>query len=141
VRDAVIAHVVYAPEARHPVEVSADEEAHLVQWLGRRLGTPLRAPSLQAQGFRLLGGRLLPGPQIPRAQFMFEDARGRRVTLYVTVFDAADAPRETAFQTVREGAVESFYWVEGRFGYALSAELPPADVMALAREVYRQLSR
>ena len=141
VRDAVIAHTVYAPEKRHPVEVSADEEAHLVQWLGRRLGAPLRAPALQSQGFRLLGGRLLPGPRSPRAQFMYEDATGRRVTLYVTVFEPSNAPRETAFRAARDGALESFYWVEGRFGYALSAELPPADVMALAREVHAQLSR
>ena len=141
VRDAVIAHTIYAPEKRHPVEVSADEEAHLVQWLGRRLGVPLRAPALQSQGFRLLGGRLLPGPRSPRAQFMYEDAAGRRVTLYVTVFEPSNAPRETAFRAARDGALESFYWVEGRFGYALSAELPPADVMALAREVHAQLSR
>jgi anti-sigma factor RsiW len=141
VRDAVIAHTVYAPEKRHPVEVSADEEAHLVQWLGRRLGVPLRAPALHAQGFRLLGGRLLPGPRSPRAQFMYEDPAGRRVTLYVTVFDPSDAPRETAFRAARDGALESFYWVEGRFGYALSAELPPTDVMSLAREVHAQLAR
>jgi anti-sigma factor RsiW len=41
---------------------------------------------------------------------------------------------------VRDGAVESFYWIEGRQGYAFSAELAPAAAMALAREVYRQLS-
>lgn len=142
-RDAVLAHAVYTPEVRHPVEVAAAaaaDEAHLVQWLTRRLGTPLKAPTLQALGFRLLGGRLLPGPDSPRAQFMYEDADGRRVTLYVTVFAAAALPPETAFRSVREGEVESFYWVEGRQGYAFTATLPQADAMALAREVYRQLS-
>jgi anti-sigma factor RsiW len=141
VRDAAIAHAVYAPEKRHPVEVTADDEAHLVQWLGRRLNAPLRAPVLQAHGFRLLGGRLLPGPGTPRAQFMYEDAAGRRTTLYVTVFDPAQAPVETAFRAARDGTVASFYWVEGRFGYALSGDLPPSEVMALARVVHAQLSR
>jgi anti-sigma factor RsiW len=138
-RDAVIAHAVYTPEVRHPVEVTAADEAHLVQWLTRRLGAPLKVPTLQALGFRLLGGRLLPGPQSPRAQFMYEDAGGHRVTLYVTVFGPGQAPNETAFRSVRDGAVESFYWIEGRQGYAFSAELAPAAAMALAREVYRQL--
>ena len=32
------AHRVYVSEVRHPVEVGADEEAHLVQWLSKRLG-------------------------------------------------------------------------------------------------------
>ncbi len=141
VRDASIAYAVYVPEVKHPVEVGGDDEAQLVQWLTRRLGTPLKAPSLAAEGFRLLGGRLLPGAQGsgPRAQFMYEDPRGRRVTLYVTVFDAG-VPPQTAFGSQRDGGIESFYWVDGRLGYAFSAELAHADAMALARDVYRQLS-
>lgn len=139
--DAVLAHAIYTPEVRHPVEVSAADEAHLVQWLTKRLGAPLKAPTLQALGLRLLGGRLLPGPDGPRAQFMYEDAAGRRVTLYVTVFDKdASVPPETAFRSMREGDLESFYWVEDGKGYALTAPLSAAEAMALAREVYRQLS-
>ena len=140
-RDAAFAHAVYTPETRHPVEVGAAEEAHLVPWLGRRLGMALKAPVLQTHGFQLLGGRLLPGPGSPRAQFMYEDSRGRRVTLFLTAFTAGDAPGETAFRRLRTGAVESFYWVEGSFGYALSGELPPADLQALARDAYEQLAR
>ena len=141
VRDAAIAYAVYTPEVRHPVEVGATEEAHLVQWLTKRLGAPLKAPTLQAQGFRLLGGRLLPGAQGPRAQFMYEDAGGHRVTLYVTVFAPGQAPAETAFRSVRDGSVESFYWIDDQLGYAFSAELSSAQAMALAQTIYRQLSR
>ena len=140
-RDAMIAHAVYTPEVRHPVEVTAADEAHLVQWLTRRLGSPLKAPALGTMGYRLLGGRLLPGPDSPRAQFMYEDAGGRRVTLYVTVFDDAHVPSETAFRSVHEGKVESFYWIEGRLGYALSGEFSGQSAIALATEVYRQLSK
>ncbi|ODV05946.1 MAG: hypothetical protein ABT20_13305 [Rubrivivax sp. SCN 70-15] len=140
VRDAAVAYAVYTPEVRHPVEVGAADEAHLVQWLTKRLGAPLKAPSLLEQGFRLLGGRLLPGADGPRAQFMYESAAGQRVTLYVTVFDPRHPPAETAFRSVRDGAVESFYWVDGRMGYAFSAALPPADAMAIATAVYLQLS-
>lgn len=140
--EAVIAHAVYTPESRHPVEVTAADEAHLVAWLSRRLGAPLKAPSLLDQGFRLLGGRLLPGTGSPRAQFMYEDATGRRVTLYVLAFAADDParPAESSFRAYSDGPIESFYWIEGPFGYALTAQLPPADVMALARAVYGQLS-
>ena len=140
VRDAVIAHAVYVPETRHPVEVTGADEAHLVQWLTRRLGAPVKAPVLLSAGFRLLGGRLLPGVETPRAQFMYEDTQGRRLTLYVTVFEAGKSPQETAFRSVREGGVESFYWIEGRLGYALSGDMPSSEMMALARDVYQQLS-
>ncbi|WP_233233150.1 anti-sigma factor [Bordetella sp. LUAb4] len=143
VRDAATAYAVFAPEVRHAVEVPAQEEAHLVQWLSRRLGRPLTAPVLQAQGYRLLGGRLLTGDgddaTAPRAQFMYEDAQGRRVTLYVAVFPPQSQPRETAFRSMRNGAAESFYWIENGYGYALSAALSSSEVQALARVIYDQL--
>ena len=141
VRDALAAHAVFVPEKRHPVEVAAADEAHLVQWLSRRLGAPLKIPSLAAQGYQLLGGRLLPGEGTPRAQFMFENAQGERVTLYVTIFTAADAPPPASFRSARIGAEESFYWIEDRKGYALSASISSAEMQALAREVYAQLTR
>src|SRR5206468_6297614 len=78
------AYLVYSPEVRHPVEVGAKEQDHLVKWLSKRLGLPLKIPVLASEGFELLGGRLLPGPDGPVAQFMYQDASGRRLTLYVT---------------------------------------------------------
>jgi len=137
VRQAAIAHVVYTPEIRHPVEVTAKEEAHLVGWLSKRLGASVRAPRLSAQGFELLGGRLLPEAGRPGAQFMYQDAGGRRLTLYVST-DIAN--RDTAFRYSREAGVHVFYWVDGKLGYALSGDIPKDDMLRVARAVYEQLN-
>lgn len=139
VHEAWAAHAVFVPETRHPVEVAAADQAHLVQWLSRRLGAPLKVPSLVAEGYQLLGGRLLPGDGVPRAQFMYQDAGGTRVTLYVAVFAPGQGPAETAFRSAREGDGETFYWVDDRFGYALSGQIPAARLQRLARAVYTQL--
>ena len=112
-----------------------------MQWLSRRLDSSLKVPSLAEHGYRLLGGRLLPGEQTPRAQFMYENAQGARVTLYVAVFEPGRAPESSAFRSVRVGDEESFYWVDERFGYALSGDLNGPDMQALARDVYAQLER
>ena len=141
VRDAALAHTVFVPEKRHPVEVAASDEAHLVQWLSRRLGAPLKAPSLASHGYHLLGGRLLPGEGAPRAQFMYENDQGARVTLYVAVFATGSSPGPAAFRSVRVGDEETFYWTEDRFGYALSANVDRANLQVLSREVYAQLER
>ncbi len=141
VKEAAMAHAVFVPEKRHPVEVAAADEAHLVQWLSRRLGTPLKVPALGDKGFRLLGGRLLPGESSPRAQFMYENEAGLRLTLYVTVFAPGTQPELAAFGSQRSGQNESFYWVQDQFGYALSAALSPAEMQVLAREVFAQLSQ
>lgn len=137
-QQAAIAHVVYSPEVLHPVEVGARQEAHLVAWLSKRLGAPVRAPQLAEAGFELVGGRLLPGEAGPAAQFMYQDARGARLTLYVRT---AEDNRETAFRYAQEGKVGVFYWVDGSFGYALSGELERAQLLAVAEDVYRALNR
>jgi len=136
---AVIAHVVYAPEVRHPVEVEAAQQQHLVQWLSKRLGRPLKLPDLAAQGYDLVGGRLLPGDAGARAQFMYQNARGDRVTLYVGALDAAKASGETAFRFTSENGASSFYWADQGFGYALAGKLPRPELLGLAEAVYKQL--
>jgi len=142
VRQASLAYAVYAPEVRHPVEVTAAEQAHLVQWLSKRLGHPLKVPDLSAQGFELVGGRLLPGDAGARAQFMFQATAGTRITLYLGGVQAASSAvnnKETAFQFASEGATSSFYWVDQGFGYALSGQVPRETLMQLAQAVYQQL--
>lgn len=136
-RNAAIAHVVYVPEVRHPVEVGADQEAHLVQWLSKRLETPLKTPRFVEQGFDLVGGRLLPGERGPVAQFMYQDGNGRRLTLYVK--NDTDN-RDSAFRYAQEGKVGVFYWLDGNLGYALSGELPRSELLTIAESAYRQLN-
>lgn len=137
-RQAALAHAVFSPEVRHPVEVGAAEETHLVAWLSKRLGAELKPPRLSAQGFELVGGRLLPGEAGPVAQFMYQDARGQRLTLYVQR-DAQDS-RETAFRYARENGIGVFYWLDGRFGYALSGEMDKPNLLRIATAVYQQLN-
>jgi anti-sigma factor RsiW len=138
-RRAALAHATYSPEVRHPVEVGADQEQHLVAWLSKRLGGDVRAPKLDIDGMALVGGRLLPGDPGPVAQFMYQNAQGRRVTLYVRT-EGPDH-RETAFRFAREGNVRVFYWIDRKFGYALSsADLDRDELLKLANVVYRQLN-
>ena len=137
-RQAAIAHVVYSPEVRHPVEVGADQEAHLVGWLSKRLGASLKVPQLNALGYQLVGGRLLPGNQGPAAQFMFQDGNGQRLTLYVR--SGAGDSKETAFRFAQERGVSVFYWLDGKFGYALSGEIDKAELLRVAKVVYQQLN-
>lgn len=137
-RQAALAHAVFTPEVRHPVEVGAAEETHLVAWLSKRLGAELKPPRLTVQGFELVGGRLLPGEAGPVAQFMYQDARGQRLTLYVR--KDAQQSGETAFRYARENGIGVFYWLDGRFGYALSGEMEKPDLLRIATAVYQQLN-
>lgn len=135
---AAVAHAVYSPEVRHPVEVAANERDHLVMWLSKRLDKPIQIPEFSAQGFGFVGGRLLPGDQGPTAQFMFQDGGNRRVTLYV-------APRlgggEGTAQYVKSGAIGTIYWFKQNSAYALSGELPQLELDTIAQSARQQLAR
>jgi anti-sigma factor RsiW len=122
--------------------VAAAEQQHLAQWLSKRLDRPLKVPDLSAQGYALMGGRLLPGSEGARAQFMFERVGGERITLYIgRLADTAASGRaaETAFRFSADGPVPSFYWVDRGFGYALAGQLPRDVLQQLATAVYQQL--
>lgn len=142
-RQSVLAYAVYSPEVRHPVEVTAAQQEHLVQWLSKRLGRQLKVPDLAPEGYELVGGRLLPGDQGARALFMYQNGKGERVTLYVGAVDGAKAgtasTAETAFSFTSEAGTSSFYWVDQGFGYALAGRLSRPDLLALAETVYKQL--
>lgn len=136
---AAIAHVVFSPDVRRPVEIGADQEEQLVAWLSKRIGSPIRPPKLGKAGYELIGGRLLPGESGPVAQFMYHDGSGQRLTLYVSTEQAQN--KDTSFRFAREGPVNVFYWIDGKFGYALSAGINKSELSRIAILVYEQLDK
>ncbi|EJZ18152.1 anti-sigma factor [Rhizobium sp. Pop5] len=135
-KQAETAFTIYAAEVRHPVEVFADEEAHLATWLGKRLAIEnLKIPNLQQLGFKLVGGRLLPVDGKPGAMFMYENQAGERLTVMV---GRNRENRTTSFRFASSGNLETFYWIDGELGYAVTGEISRETLRAVAEECYRQ---
>lgn len=128
-------YLVYASEVRHPVEVGADQEQHLVHWLGARIGRKLTAPDLTAKGFLLVGGRLVPFAEKPGAMLMYEDVGGDRVTVLIGTNPAHEG---TDFRFEESEGVSTFYWTDGSFGYALSGAVDRETLLGLAHLCYAQ---
>jgi anti-sigma factor RsiW len=126
----------FVVEVAHPVEVGATQEEHLLQWLSKRLGRKLVAPDLARFGYRLIGGRLLPGGSGAAAQLMYEDATGRRLTLYVSAADGT----ETAFRFQRDGDASTFAWIDQGFGFAVTAMATRDELLPIAEAVYKGLT-
>ena len=124
VHAAAVAHVVYAPEKRHPVDVTATEQQHLVQWLSKRLDKPLRgSPICRPRATRWSAVVCCPAARGARPQFMFERGDGERLTLYIGSLDAAAVQQsrsgESAFRYSQEGRVRVLL---GRPGFRLCAD-------------------
>lgn len=139
VHQAVVAYGVFAPEEHHPVELGSADAQALNTWLSKRLQRQMQAPDLTQLGFSLVGGRLLPGEtNKPAAQFMYEDRQGQRITMYLR--GMAEPTAETAFRFAEQGSVNTFYWVEGDWGYALSGELSRKQLLQIAQTIHGYLS-
>ncbi|MFG1344984.1 anti-sigma factor [Xanthobacter autotrophicus DSM 431] len=132
-REAASAYRTFVVEVAHPVEVDTSREAHLLRWLSKRLGRSLAAPDLSAFGFRLMGGRLLPADAGAAAQLMYDDAGGRRLTVYVE----ASAGTETAFRFRQDREAGTFAWIDRGFGFAVTGPVGRDTLLPIAEAVYR----
>lgn len=134
--DAIAAHTIYAAEQRHAVEVGANDKDHLLGWLSKRLGLTLIAPDLTAEGFQLVGGRLLPAGQKTAALLLYEDAKGDRISIYVT---AEGAEKAKGIYSDEAGEASAIYWLDKGWGCAVVGTLPREQLLDVGRKAYRQL--
>lgn len=137
IQPAAFAHAIYSPEIRHPVEVSASEQNHLLAWLSKRLKYDIKAPDLSTHGYSLIGGRLLPSTNRMAAQLMYQRGDGNRITLYMRhgVWDN----HSTSFQFAQQNDIGVFYWIDGSVGFALSGRINKSELLELSNTIYQQM--
>jgi anti-sigma factor RsiW len=135
--DAVEAYRLYTVEVRHPVEVAGDERAHMTQWLTKRLGYQQHIPDLSSIGLKLVGGRLLPGPDGAAAFYMYEGPSGERFTIYCSRTDVA----ETSMRFKDTGRVATFYWVDNKQAYVVSGPANRDRVEQVTKAIYEQVDK
>ena len=133
--DALEAYRLYVVEVRHPVEVPGDQRPHLVEWLSKRLGSPVLAPQLEKMGLKLVGGRLLPGPTGATAFFMYEGPSGERFTLYC----GHTGDRESALRYTAGDQNAAYYWVDQNVAYVLSGPAEREKLRDIAQAAYEQI--
>jgi len=137
-RQAAFAHALYAADVNRPVEIWANEEKRLVNWLTKRLGFQVHAPDLTSVGYLLVGGRLVAGNEKPTALFMYENADKERLSLQVR--KQSQGADETAFRYAHENGIGVFYWVDEACSYALAANVDRSQLLKIAHVVYGQLA-
>jgi anti-sigma factor RsiW len=135
--DALEAHRLYTIEVRHPVEVTGDERPHMTQWLTKRLGYEQRIPDLSAIGLKLVGGRLLPGPDGAAAFYMYESASGERFTIYCS---KSKVP-ETALRYKDSDRTAAFFWVDDNRAYVVSGPADRDRMETVTKAIYDQVER
>ena len=133
-----MAHVVNQDDDLHLA--SADGGDDTSEYVKTRMGETVRVPQLSSLGYRLVGSRVLPDTGGPAAQFVFEEANGERVTLYVR----SEAAGGVDITYALADDLSMFYWNDSQHSYALVRELEGEagrdDLLKAAKAVYRQIT-
>ena len=115
--------------------VEREQRGDLARWVSNRLNHPVTPPDISSTGFRFMGGRLAATPQGPAGQFMYQNADGARLTIFVLPMrDASDTPT----RMVDVGATDGCAWIDKGVGYTVVAPVSPDELYQLAMEVRRQ---
>ena len=105
----------------------------MISWLSKRMNPAVRVPNLTESGFQALGGRLLPGSHGPACQIMYQNADGKRLTIYLARADGGPKPLRFG----DDDAVHVVFWSDGTLAFAISGELTNEQLARLAAAVAR----
>lgn len=128
--EAASAYRVFANDSAHATEV-ADRTA-LTGWMTQTLGRRIVLPDLSAQGYHLLGGRILAAMYGPAAQLVYQGSDDTRITIYVQPMRVGT---EAPMRPVVARAVDGYAWIDRQVGYSVLSDGPRAGLHGLADTV------
>lgn len=134
-REAAASYAVYANDTARPVELAADQRRTLDDWFSARLSRPIAAPNLESAGLRLIGGRLVATDHGPAGLYLYRDAAGRRVALYVRTMEVDGTDRMTRRE---QGDVRGWTWADNGLGFGVFGAAPEDFLHSAADQVRAQ---
>jgi anti-sigma factor RsiW len=134
VNGAAQAHLIFADDPVRPVELPASASVELARWFSDHLGERVTIPDLAQLGLNFVGGRLLGTEKGPMAQMLYEDNRGRRLSLYLT---PSDGDGGADVQVVQIDGFNAGYWKGDALAFTIVAETPTEQLLVIASEIGR----
>ncbi len=135
--EAVAAQRVFATDPMHPVEFGTEHEAQMVNWLSDRLGRSVSPPDLSKSGYRLIGGRLLATQQGPACMFLYSNARGDRITLFIRPMEQRGM--NTPMQQVHGNDATGFVWAHDGLGISVIGSEPMPVLHTVSTQVWHEM--
>jgi anti-sigma factor RsiW len=134
--NAIDAFMTYAADQPHAVEVDGKDRQYLESWLSKRIGIKLIAPDITADGFELLGGRILPSGGNAAALLVYKDKAGNQISIYV-VGEGEEKSKGT-YAAANDGPT-AIFWLDEGYGCAIVGAIPRDRLSEVARKAWRQM--
>jgi len=115
---------------------TASNGSQPLQWLAKRVTLELRAPDLEAEGYRLQGKKLVQVDGRPTVQLRYIDDTGRSLSLFLRTRWQDDAP---AMRFAEDVPVPTTYWYQGPLAWTLSGDVAARELHDLAKTIHQSL--
>jgi anti-sigma factor RsiW len=133
--EAAAAHSVFGADPTHPIEIGPQNRLELVAWIDRKLHRTINVPDLSAQGYRLIGGRVLSTIIGAAAMLVYDDDHGGRITVFLQPMRSDTA----TMQPVSSGAANGYAWIDAHMGYGVISD-GETSIHNLADQVRRAMA-
>jgi anti-sigma factor RsiW len=137
-REGAMNYAVYASDSVRPVDMGVNERRALDAWFSERLGRPIRAPDLGPAGLTLIGGRLVATEHGPAGLYLYRDAAGTRMALYVRLMEVDGSSRMTHRE---HDGVNGWTWADRGLGFGVFGAAPDDRLHGTADLVRAQYRR
>lgn len=118
----------------NPVEFSSDRIADLTGWLDKTFKAKIIPPSLEAQGYTLVGGRVLPYSNGNYGFFLFENNDKSRIAVICWPHGEGGKTRQASkYNPGKDYASSS--WNNDKFGFAVYGQSKNAEFQAISDAV------
>lgn len=129
---AALAHRTYAADPQRPMELLTNNPERLAAWFSRRLEAPVVVPVLAAEGYGLVGGRVLPA-ETGGAVLAVYQAPGRHSLTFYAALTGRSESRPMRCNDNPDGSL-TYLWNDLLFEYGITAtDLPRERLRVLAR--------
>lgn len=126
-------HRIYSRQTRHLVEVPANEQQHIVEWLSASTGVTFTLPDLSARNLTFEGARLLVAGGKPTAQLLYRDAENEIFAICFLQSDPVEG-RTDLTESMRND-IGLVSWQKGNASFVVVGPSADPDLERIAETV------
>jgi anti-sigma factor RsiW len=132
-QQAALAQRVFVADSDKPLEFTAADLTQKVGWSNTHEARNVTAPDLSEAGYRFLGGQLVATEQGAAPMFIYQNAKGDRMCIFVRVMEAIDT--NATMRPIESKDVSGFAWSHDGIGFGVLSSKPEPKLHEISDQI------
>ncbi len=132
-QQAAVAQRVFVADSNQPIEFTSADLTQKVGWNKSNEARQVTAPDLSDAGYQFIGGRLVATEQGVAPMFIYRNAQGNSISIFVRVMEAIDT--NAPMRPIESKDAAGFAWSHDGVGFGLISSKPEPKLHELSNQV------